>query len=91
MHGPVPLELTKIALGRLLVVNLEVIRLVRQLAVPPHLDLFQPLRRQPQRELVAPPLVLEAIDAAESLSHGDVEDEMGHGEEADGDPAVAAL
>ena len=40
---------------------------------------------------MAAALVLEAVDAAERLGDGDVEDEVGQGEEADGDPAVAAL
>lgn len=60
-------------------------------AAQPHLELPQPLRRQTEGELVAAPLVLEAVDASEGLGHGDVEDEVGQGEEPNGDPAMAAL
>lgn len=44
-----------------------------------------------ESELVAATLVLEAVDATESLSDGDVEEEVGEGEEADGCPAMAAV
>ena len=98
MQSPVPLELAKITLGRLLVMNLKLmipnpIKLMPTSAVgpEPHLHLPQLLGRQTQRQLVAAPLVLEPIDAAEGLSDGDVEDEVGQGEEDNGDPAVAAL
>lgn len=60
-------------------------------AAHPHLQPPQPVRSEAQRQLVAPPLVLEAIDAAQGLGDGDVEDEVGHGEQTNGDPAVAAL
>lgn len=40
---------------------------------------------------MAPSLVLESIDAPESLSHKNIEDQVGEGEERDGDPTVAAL
>lgn len=56
-----------------------------------YLNLPQLLRRQPERQLVAPPLVLEPIDAAEGLSNGNVEDQVSEGEKGDGDPAMAAL
>lgn len=58
-----------------------------------HSDLHLPelLGGEAKSELVAAPLVLEAIDAAEGLGDGDVEDEVGEGEEYDGDPAMAAL
>lgn len=44
-----------------------------------------------ESELVAATLVLEAVDAAEGLSYGDVEEEMGEGEEEDWRPAMAAV
>ncbi|KAH6788272.1 hypothetical protein C2S52_007824 [Perilla frutescens var. hirtella] len=68
MQRPIPLELTEVALRRLLAI-----------------------RGEAERELVAAPLVLESVDAAEGLRHRHVEDEVGHGEQADGHPAVAAL
>lgn len=57
----------------------------------PHLELLEALGGEAEGELVAAPLVLESVDAAEGLGDGDVEDEVGEGEEADGDPAMAAL
>ena len=56
-----------------------------------HLHLPELLGGEPKSELVAAPLVLEPVDAPEGLGHGDVEDEVGEGEEDDGDPAMAAL
>lgn len=56
-----------------------------------HLDLPELLSGQAKGEFVAPPLVLEAIDASKGLCNGHVEDEMGHGEKCDGDPTMAAL
>ncbi|KAK7293254.1 hypothetical protein RJT34_16117 [Clitoria ternatea] len=46
---------------------------------------------QSEREVEATSLILEAIDAAEGLGNGDVEDEVGHGNEGYGDLVVAAL
>ncbi|KAI8535915.1 hypothetical protein RHMOL_Rhmol10G0212600 [Rhododendron molle] len=60
-------------------------------AVISHLDLPQPVRGQPKGQLMAPPLVLEPVDAPQGLGDGHVEDQVGQGEEANGDPAVAAL
>ena len=94
MQSPVPLELTKVGLGWLLIMNLKVIADHVTLIVSttgPHLDLPEALSGEAKSELVATALVLEAIDAAESLSDGDIEDEVGEGEENDWDPAVAAL
>lgn len=42
-------------------------------------------------ELVAATLVFEAVDATEGLSYGDVEEEVGEGEEEDWCPAMAAV
>lgn len=98
MQSPVPLKLAKITLRRLLIMNLELIipnpiKLMPSSTISPqpHLHLPQLLSSQPQRQLVTSPLVLEAIDASKRLSDGDVEDEVGKGEEDDGNPAVAAL
>lgn len=44
-----------------------------------------------ESKLVAATLVLEAIDATEGLSYGDVEEEVGEREETDGCPAMAAM
>ena len=59
--------------------------------VNPRLHFSQLLSSQPQSQLVAPPLVLEPIDAPQGLSHGNVENKMGQGKQSDGSPAVAAL
>lgn len=98
MQGPVPLELAKVTLGRLLIMNLELIvsnpiKVVTAAGVGAEPDPHLPelLGGQAEGELVAAALVLEAVDAAEGLGDGDVEDEVGEGEEDDGDPAVAAL
>lgn len=40
---------------------------------------------------MTPPLVLKPIYTPQGLGHRDVEDEVGQGQEPDGDPAVAAL
>lgn len=56
-----------------------------------YLDLPKLLSSQSKCELVATPLVLEAIDAPQGLSHGDVEDKVGEGEKRDWYPAVPAL
>lgn len=42
-------------------------------------------------ELVATTLVLEAVDATESLGDGDVEEEVREGEEEDGCPAMTTV
>lgn len=60
-------------------------------ATQPHLHLPEFLGCQTKRELVAAPLVLEAIDAPQGLCDGDIEDEVCGGEKSDGDPAMAAL
>ena len=101
VQSPVPLELTEVTLRRLLIVYLELIpsnhasstgaALSVSGAAHPELDLAEAVGGQPQGELVAAPLVLEAVDAAQGLGHRHVEDEVGEGEQADGDPAVAAL
>lgn len=39
---------------------------------------------------MAPPLLHEAVDASECLGDGEVENEVGEGEERDGDPLVSA-
>lgn len=112
MQCPVPLELAQVALGRLLVLDLEVPvvehHLVVVLAVVaaapapaavavghreghPHLEVPEPLGGEAEGELVAAALVLEAVDGAEGLGDGDIEDEVGEGEEGDWGPAVAAL
>lgn len=96
MQGPIPLKLTQIALRRLLVMNLKF--LIRGAAIEasagcrdPHLHESELLSGQTQSEFMATALVLEGIDAAEGLSDGDIESEMGKGEESNGDPAMAAL
>lgn len=90
MQCPVPLKLTKITLRRFLIMYLQLLpHLIHNAAA--HFDLPQPLRGEAEGQLVAAPLVFEAVYASEGLRDGDVEDEVSHGEEADGDPAVAAL
>lgn len=92
MKSPIPLELTKVVFWGFLVLNLELIlAFTGSYATRPRLHLPELLCGQPKRELVAPPLVLEAIDAPKCLGHGNIEDEVREGEEDDGDPAMAAL
>ena len=99
MQSPVPLELTKVTLRWFLVMDLKIIitkypiKVTSTTIVAAQLDLHlpQPLSSQPKRELVATPLVLEAIDAPQGLSHRDVEDEVGERKNRDGYPAVPAL
>jgi len=95
MKCPIPLKLSEVALGGFLVVNLELLigntLVVTVGGAEPDLDLPELLGGEAESELVAAALVLEAVDAAEGLRDGDVEDEMGDGEQRDGDPAVAAL
>lgn len=109
MQSPVPLELAQVALGRLLVLDLEVPIVEHHLVVVvvavaaaaaigvghrqghPHLEVPEPLGGEAEGELVAAALVLEAVDGAEGLGDGDIEDEVGEGEEGDWGPAVAAL
>ncbi|KAF7840067.1 hypothetical protein G2W53_008549 [Senna tora] len=95
MQSPISLELTEIALRRLLVVNLELIVrngvVFASAALDLHLDFPELLGGQGEGELVASALVLEAVDASEGLRDGDVEDEVREGEEGDRDPAMAAL
>lgn len=61
------------------------------IAAHPHLHLPQLLSSQPKRELVATPLVLEAVDASQGLSDGDIENQMRKREKRNGYPAVPAL
>jgi len=95
MKSPIPLKLPEVALGGFLVVNLKLLIgnavVVTVGGAEPDLDLPELLGGEAESELVAAALVLEAVDAAEGLRDGDVEDEMGDGEQRDGDPAVAAL
>lgn len=56
-----------------------------------HLEVLEAVGGEGEGELVAAALVLEAVEAAEGLGDGDVEDEVAKGEEADGGPAVPAL
>ncbi|WVZ20894.1 hypothetical protein V8G54_008216 [Vigna mungo] len=96
MKCPIPLKLSEVALGGFLVVNLELligntIVVTTAGGAEPDLDLPELLGGEAESELVAAALVLEAVDAAEGLGDGDVEDEVGDGEKGDGDPAVAAL
>lgn len=88
MQSPIPLELTQVALRRLLVVNLEFVVVG---GGGGGLDLPELLGGEAESELVAAALVLEAVDAAEGVGDGDVEAEMGNGEERNWDPGVAAL
>ncbi|KAF5457973.1 hypothetical protein F2P56_022042 [Juglans regia] len=96
MQSPAPLKLTKVTLRRLLVMNLKVtvaspIEVLATSGTHFHLHLPELLGGHSKSQLVAAPLVLEPVDALEGLGHGDVEDEVGEGEESDGDPAMAAL
>ncbi|KOM41146.1 hypothetical protein LR48_Vigan04g134400 [Vigna angularis] len=96
MKCPIPLKLSEVALGGFLVVNLELligntIVVTTVGGAEPDLDLPELLGGEAESELVAAALVLEAVDAAEGLGDGDVEDEVGDGEQRDGDPAVTAL
>lgn len=76
MQSPVPLELAKVTLRRLLVMNLKFIvtntfKVVTTAGstTGSYLHLPQLLSGQPKRELVATPLVLEPIDAPQGLRH----------------------
>ncbi|KAK9110493.1 hypothetical protein Sjap_018553 [Stephania japonica] len=93
MHSPVPLKLGKIGLMGLLVGHMKIVlSQALHLASPdPELDRAHPLGGDAESELVAPALVLEAVDAPERLRDCHVADEVGQGEEADGGPAVPAL
>ncbi|KAL9668173.1 hypothetical protein QQ045_002548 [Rhodiola kirilowii] len=59
-------------------------------AALPHVQLPELLGGEALSELVEPSLVLESVDASKSLCDGEVEDEMGEGEEEDRDPGVSA-
>lgn len=76
MQSPVPLELAKVTLRRLLVMNLKLIvtnafKVVTTAGSTTRSNLHLPqlLSGQPKRELVATPLVLEPIDAPQGLRH----------------------
>lgn len=75
IQRPIPLELTKVNLRRLLVRNLQLLFLHVSVAAT-HLHLPELLRRQSQTQLVASPLVLESVDASQRVSHGYVEGQM---------------
>ncbi|GER33238.1 shikimate kinase [Striga asiatica] len=93
MESPIPLELTEIAFWRLLIMNLELLPnlIGAAAAAQPHLQLPQPLGGEAKGQLVAPPLVFEAVDAPQSLGHRHVENEVGQREQPNRHPAVAAL
>lgn len=96
MQSPIPLKLSEIGLRGFLVVNLELVVGNNGIVVgigggESDLDVPEFLGGQAEGELVAAALVLEGVDAPQGLGDGDVEDEVGDGEEGDGDPAVAAL
>lgn len=74
-----------------LLITIKVVPATSTGIADPHLDLSQLLCGQAQSKLVASPLILEAVYASEGLGDGDVEDEVGQGEQEDWDPAVAAL
>lgn len=57
----------------------------------PHLNLPKLLRCQTKGKLVTPSLILEAIDAPQSLCNGNIEDKVSHREKSDGDPTVTTL
>ncbi|KAK4256767.1 hypothetical protein QN277_006450 [Acacia crassicarpa] len=90
MKSPVPLELNKVAFRWFLVLDLKLIFVLISVHIL-GLDLPELVGSQSESELVATPLVLEAIDASQGLGHRDVEDEVSEGKEGDGDPAMAAL
>lgn len=46
---------------------------------------------QAQRELMAPSLILETINAPQGLGHGHIEYQVPHGAERNGHPPVLAL
>ncbi|KAK5785508.1 hypothetical protein PVK06_040100 [Gossypium arboreum] len=92
---PVPFELSKVILRGFLVINFELIlfsKPINKLSIAnPQLHFPQLLCSQAKRQLVAPPLVLEPIDAPQGLSHRDIEYEMRQRKQSDESPAVATL
>lgn len=97
MQSPNPLELSQVTRRRFLILYLKL-----SIQIPtagggdialtiPCLHMLQLLSGQAQRQLVAPPLVLEPVDAPQGLRDGDVEHEVAEGEECYGSPAVSAL
>ena len=73
VQGLIPLELTEIALRRLLVVYIKLLPHNTTAvigATNPELDLVKAVGGEAEDELVAAALVLEAVDAAEGLGDG---------------------
>lgn len=94
MKSPIPLKLPKITLRRFLIMNLKLFISNSFIITPttqPHFHIPKLLSSQTKCKLVTPSLILEPINASKSLRHGDIEDEVGHGEKRDGDPTVATL
>ena len=78
MQGTIPLELTEVSIRRLLVVYIKLLSPDNTvIAADPELDLAEAVGGEAEGELVAAALILEAVDAAEGLGDGDVEDEVG--------------
>lgn len=88
MDCPAPPELGEVRLGRLLVRHLDV---CGRDDVRGGLEHPEPVCGERERELVAPALVAEPVEASEVVRDGGVEGEVREREEARGRPEVSAL